>query len=53
MKRKRKFSPKGRNTLVDTAMHVMEKVKVGRLLTWGDIANRHIGMMLFKHNTTS
>jgi hypothetical protein len=53
MKRKRNFSPKGRNTLVYTAMHVMEKDKVGRLLTWGDIANRHIGMMLSEHNTSA
>jgi hypothetical protein len=53
VKRKRKFSPKGRNTLVYRAMHVMEKVKVGRLLTWGDIANRHIGMMLSEHNTAA
>jgi alkylated DNA nucleotide flippase Atl1 len=50
MKRKRKFSSKGRNTLVYTVMHVIEKVKVGRLLTWGDIANKHIGMMLSEHN---
>ncbi len=53
MKRKRNFSPKGRNTLVYTTMHVMEKVKVGRLFTWGDIASRHIGMMLSEHNIAS
>ncbi len=53
MKRKRNFSPKGKNTLVYTAMHVIEKVKAVRLLTWGDIANRHIGMMLSEHNTSA
>jgi hypothetical protein len=53
VKRKRIFSPKGKNTLVYTAMHVIEKVKAGRLLTWGDIPNRHIAMMLSEHNTSS
>jgi hypothetical protein len=53
VKRKRNFSPKGKNTLVYTAMHVIEKVKAGRLLTWGHIANRHIAMMLSEHNTSS
>jgi hypothetical protein len=53
VKRKRKLSPKGKNILVYTAMHVIEKVKAGRLLTWGDIANRHIAMMLSEHNTSS
>jgi hypothetical protein len=50
---KRKFSPKGKNILVYTAMHVIEEVKAGRLFTWGDIANRHIGMMLSEHNTAT
>jgi hypothetical protein len=53
VKSKRKFSPKSKNTLVYTAMHVNEKVKAGRLLTWGDIANWHIAMTLSKHNTSS
>jgi len=53
VKRGRNFSPKGMNTLVYTAMHVIEKVKVGRLLTWGDVSNRHNGMMLSEHNTTA
>jgi hypothetical protein len=53
VKRKRNFSPKGKNTLVYTAVHVIEKVKAGRLLTWGDIANRHIAMTLSEHNTSS
>jgi hypothetical protein len=41
------------NTLVYTGMHVIEKVKGGRLLTWGDIADRHIAMMFSEHNTPS
>jgi hypothetical protein len=45
VKRKRNFSCKGKNTLLYTAMHVIEKFKAGRLLTWGDIANRHTAMM--------
>jgi hypothetical protein len=53
VKRKRKFSPKGKSTLLYTATHVIEKVKAGRLLTWGDIANRHVAMMLSEHNTSS
>jgi len=53
LKRKRKLSPKGKNTIVYTAMRVIEKVKAGRLLTWGDIASRHIAMMLSEHNTSS
>jgi len=53
VKSKRKFSPRNKNTLVYTAMHVNEKVKAGRLLTWGDIADRHIAMMLSEHNTSS
>ncbi len=53
MKSKRKFAPRRKNTLVYTAMHVIEKVKAGRLLTWGDIANRQIAMMLCEHNTSS
>jgi hypothetical protein len=53
LKRKRIFSRKGKNTLVHTAMYVIEKVKAGRLLTWGHIANRQIAMMLSEHNTSS
>jgi hypothetical protein len=53
VKRKRNFSSKGNNTLVYTTMHVIEKVKVARLLTWSDVANRHIAMMLSEHNTSS
>jgi ribosomal protein S30 len=53
VKRKRNVSPRRKNTLVYTAMHVIEKVKAGRLLTWGDIADRHIAMMLSEHNTSS
>jgi hypothetical protein len=34
-------------------MHVIEKVKVGRLLTWSDVANRDVAMMLSEHNTSS
>jgi hypothetical protein len=50
---KRNFSPKGKNILVYTTMHVIEEVKAGRLLTWGDISNRHLGMMLSEHNTAT
>jgi hypothetical protein len=53
VKRKRNFSLKGKNTLVYTAIHVIEKVKVGRLLTWSDVANRDVAMMLSEHNTSS
>jgi hypothetical protein len=53
VKRKRNFSPNAKNSLVYRAMHVIEKVKTGRLLTWGDIANRQIAMMLSEHNTSS
>jgi len=53
LKRKRNFSSKGKNTLLYTAMYVIEKLKAGRLLTWGDIANRHMAMMLSEHNTSS
>jgi hypothetical protein len=55
VKTKRIFSCKGKNsTLVYTAMHVVEKVKASRLLTWGDIANRDIAMMMMsEHNPSS